>query len=174
LSEKSSELSPRALELQKLLEEAIVQVRNLSQELNPAMVERAGLKFGLERLAARRQASFSGTLRLEIDAAVRLPATVATAVYRIAEQALDNAVRHAGCSWIEVLVRPVEGVATLEVIDDGRGFSVEEAREQRRGLGLQLMRYHATHAGLQLSITSASGKGTIVRVDYRAPESRER
>lgn len=174
LAEKSPELSGRAAGLQKLLEEAVVQVRNLSQELHPAMVERAGLQVALERLAARRRASFSGALRLAIDASVRLPAAVAAAVYRIAEQALDNAVRHAGCSWIEVSVRPVEGVTTLEVIDDGRGFSVEEASEQGRGLGLQLMRYHATCAGLPLSITSAPGKGTTVSAGYGGPGSRGR
>jgi len=171
LGEKSAEVSSRLVELQKLLEQAVVQVRDLSYELNPAVVERAGLQFALERLAAWYGKSFSGALRLGFDASVRLPAAAATAMYRIARLALDNAVEHAGCSQIAVLVKPVEGAATLEVIDNGRGFSVDQARDQARGLGLDLMRHHASQAGLQLWIASAPEKGTIVRACYRAPES---
>ena len=171
LGEKSAEVSSRLVELQKLLEQAVVQVRDLSYELNPAVVERAGLQSALERLAAWYGKSFSGALRLGFDASVRLPAAAATAMYRIARLALDNAVEHAGCSQIEVLVKPVEGAATLEVIDNGRGFFVAQARDQARGLGLDLMRHHASQAGLQLWIASAPEKGTIVRACYRAPES---
>jgi len=204
LGEKSAEVSSRLVELQKLLEQAVVQVRDLSYELNPAVVERAGLQFALERLAAWYGKSFSGALRLGFDASVRLPAAAASAMYRIARLALDNAVEHAGCSQIEVLVKPAEGAAvlsravvengpdklklipqgsqhppetealraaTLEVIDNGRGFFVAQARDQARGLGLDLMRHHASQAGLQLWIASAPEKGTIVRACYRAPES---
>jgi len=171
LGEKSAEVSSRLVELQKLLEQAVVQVRDLSYELNPAVVERAGFQFALERLAAWYGKSFSGALRLGFDASVRLPAAAATAMYRIARLALDNAVEHAGCSQIAVLVKPAEGAATLEVIDNGRGFFVAQARDQARGLGLDLMRHHASQAGLQLWIASAPEKGTIVRACYRAPES---
>ena len=171
LVEKSPELSARLVESQKLLEQAVVQVRDLSYELNPAMVERGGLQFALERLAARYRESFSGVVRVEYDASVGLPAEAASAMYRIAKLALDNAVRHARCSQIEVLIKPVEGAGTLEVSDNGRGFSVEQARNQPRGLGLHLMRHHAAQAGLQLWIASTPEKGTIVRACYRVPGS---
>lgn len=174
LDEKSPELSARLVESQKLLEQAVVQVRDLSSELSPTMVERAGLQCALERLAGRYGKSFAGALGLEFDASVRLRAAAAGAMYRIAEQALDNAVRHARCSHIEVLVHHRQGAVTLEVIDDGRGFSVEPVSGQTPGLGLHLMRYHASQAGLEVSIASAPEKGTIVKAWRRAPESQGR
>jgi len=174
LAEKSPGLSARLAESQNLLEQAVAQVRDLSSELNPRMVERAGLQGALERLAGRYGKYFAGALGLEFDASVRLRAAAASAMYGIAEQALDNAVRHARCSQIEVRVHHRQGAVTLEVIDDGRGFSVEPVSGQTPGLGLHLMRHHASQAGLEVSIASAPEKGTIVRAWRRAPESQGR
>jgi signal transduction histidine kinase len=155
-------------EIQKILETAVVQVRDLSYELNPAIVERAGLQFALDRLVGRYRKDFRGTLRLLFDPAARVPLEPATAMYKICEQALDNAVGHAAPTQIEVFVRPSRQSVALEVRDNGRGFIPEKTDE--KGLGLHIMRYHAARGGLLFSVTSAPEKGTIVRAIFRTPE----
>jgi signal transduction histidine kinase len=171
LHENIEESSKRILEIQKVLEQSVAQVRDLSYELNPAIVERTGLQFALDRLAGRHRKGFAGKIRLLFDSSVRLPVETATALYKIAEQAIDNAVVHSGATRVEVLVRPVKQGVSLEVRDNGRGFSREEEAAVNKGLGLHLMRYHADQAGLRFSVASSQEKGTIVRAIYRVAKS---
>jgi two-component system NarL family sensor kinase len=168
LGEQLASVPARILEIQKYLEQAMGQVRDLSYELNPSIVERTGLQYALDRLIGRYRKSFSGTIRLLFDPSVHVPLKPATALYKIAEQALENSVQHARCSRIEVLVKPVQRSATLEIRDNGIGFPVDAAANETGGLGLHLMRYQAAQGGLQLSFVSAPEKGTIVKAVYRA------
>jgi signal transduction histidine kinase len=158
----------RIVEIQKLLEQSVAQVRDLSYELNPSIVERTGLQIALDRLTGRHRRTFRGSLRFFFDSSVRVPLAVATAMYKIAEQALENAVQHSRCAQIEVLFKPVKQAVALEVRDNGMGFNVEKVTADPRGLGLHLMRYHAAQAGLRLSISSTPEKGTIIKAVYRA------
>lgn len=169
LQENVESGAKRIAEIQRILELAVVQVRDLSYELNPAIVERAGLQFALDRLVGRYRKDFHGTLRLLFDPAVRVPVGPATAMYKICEQALDNAVQHASPTQVEVFVRPSRQTVALEVRDNGKGFSMEEA-EESKGLGLHIMRYHASRGDLLFSVTSGPEKGTIVRAIFRPPE----
>lgn len=157
----------RIADVQRMLEKAISQVRDLSYELNPSVVERAGLKAALDRLVSRHRTENPGTIRLLYDHAVRLPASTATAIYKIAEQALDNAVRHSGASTIDVLVKASKGGEMLEIRDDGQGFDSDGSRGETPGLGLHLMRHYAAEASLRFSLVSAPGKGTIVRAIHK-------
>jgi len=161
---QTPEIASRVTEIQNMLERAIEHVRELSYELNPQIVERAGLHAALDRLAGRFRAEFSGHVRLLYDPAVRAPVESAAAMYRIAEQALENAVRHSGATTIEILVRATQSGTSLEVRDNGGGFHPQEARESEAGIGLILMRHYAAEDGLELSVNSSVGKGTIVRV----------
>lgn len=170
LCDKLTEPPPRITEIQKFLEQAMAQVRDLSYELNPSIVERTGLQYALDRLIGRYRKSFAGKIRLLFDSSVRVPLQPATAFYKIAEQALENAVQHARCSHVEVIVKPVQRSATLEIRDNGVGFPVGKAKQESQGLGLHLMNYHAAQARLQFSIASAPEKGTIVRTVYRVPK----
>jgi signal transduction histidine kinase len=172
LGDSLPEASRRILEIQKIIEGAVARVRELSYQLDPAIVERSGLEDALERLAGRHRKGFPGTIRLVFDPVVRLPIEAATAMYSVAEQALANAVRHAGARRVEVRLVPSRLGATLEVQDDGAGFEQEGEAAHARRLGLRLMRYYARRAGLRLSIASAPEQGTIVRAIYRAAKSR--
>lgn len=159
----------RIAEIQRMLDKAISHVRDLSYELNPSVVERTGLQCALDRLVGRFRKENTAAIRFHHDAAPPLPLEVANALYKIAEQALDNAARHAGASEIAVSVRAGHGVA-LEIRDNGLGFCPETAGETP-GLGLHLMRHYAEQAGLRLSIASAPERGTTVRADFRgSPE----
>jgi signal transduction histidine kinase len=171
LNDRVEDSSKRIAEIQKVLETSVGQVRDLSYELNPSIVERTGLQFALDRLAGRYRKVFSGKIRLLFDSSVRLPVEVATAVYKIAEQAIDNAVAHSGASRVEILVRPIKQGVGLEVRDNGRGFAADEESVGNTGLGFHLMRYHSAQAGLRFSVASLPEKGTIVKAIYRVSKS---
>lgn len=156
------ELVPRIAEIQQMLDSAVRQVRTLSYDMNPAVVERAGLQYALERLVGRFRERCDASIRYLFDASVRVPLNVGNAWYKIAEHALDNAVRHAEATRIELRVRGGKQAPVLEVRDNGKGFPAGEARESSAGVGLLLMEHYAAAAGLQLEIKSKPGKGTVV------------
>jgi signal transduction histidine kinase len=161
-------LAARIGEAQKLLEQAVGQVRSLSYALNPAVVERAGLKGALEELIERSRRAFSGTLEFAFDGELRLPGQAAEACYRIVELALENALRHAGAGRIEVRCRRRGPEVIVEIRDDGCGFAAAPAGPPGRGLGLRLIKHLARRGGLELFLASEPEKGTIVRAIYRS------
>ncbi len=164
IKENLEEGSRRIAEIQKVLETAVGQVRDLSYELNPSIVERTGLPFALDRLVGRYRKAFSGNIRLLFDSSARVPVKPATALYKIAEQALENAVQHSGGNQVEILVKPAKHGVTMEIRDNGKGFPSEG---DSSGLGLHLMKYQADQAGIQFSVASVPEKGTIVRAIFR-------
>jgi len=166
---RAPEIAGRTAEIQGILEQAVALVRNLSYELNPAIVERAGLAFALDRLAGRLRGKFKGTLRLLHEPNAHVPAPAGTAFYKIAELAVENAIIHSDCTLIEVLVRRTKAGVALEVRDNGKGFNVQAACEEQAGLGLTLMEHYGREAGLQYSIESTLGKGTTVRAALPSP-----
>jgi signal transduction histidine kinase len=164
LEESAPEICMRVQETQKVVEEMMERVREYSYELNPATVERAGLRPALDRLAARLRERFSGAVRLNVDPSLKLDPKVASAMYYVAQEAVENAVQHSGCSMIEVAVKPARGGSYLEVRDNGRGFDPGDLRGGYRGLGLLSMEHYAVQGGLELSIVSTREAGTTVRV----------
>lgn len=168
--ERHPEVAERTTEIQQLLEKAIDEVRDLSRDLDPSMVERAGLASALSRMVGRIRETHDATVRLLMDPAARLPIETANALYRIAEQAIENALRHAGGAAVEVLLRPSRAGVVLEIRDEGEGFDVQQARAACRGLGLWLMEYHAARAGIEFVLISTPGRGTIVKAVFKAAE----
>jgi len=159
----SPETCARIVEMQKTLESMMEEVREYSYELNPSTVERAGLRSALDRLASRLQHRFAGWLRIKVDPSLKLDPKIASALFHIAQEALENAVQHSGCSKIEIAVKSTRKATILEVKDDGQGFDPDDILGVRRGLGLLTMEHFAAQAGLQLTITSSSESGTLVR-----------
>lgn len=155
-------------EIQTLLESVMEQVRNFSYELNPSPVERIGLRSALDRLVARIREHFQGSVRINVDSSMAFQPKVASALYRIAEEAVENAAHHSGCSLIEIAVQSDNG-AWMEVRDNGRGFDPADLQEVGRGLGLLSMEHHAAEGGLCLSISSSRQSGTVVRAATQAP-----
>jgi signal transduction histidine kinase len=160
------EIADRIVENQRILGQAVEQVRSLSYELNPDIVERAGLQAALDRLAGRYRNKPSLTVRLMYNSSVRLPVEAAAAMFKIAECAIENAVEHGKCQLIEILIRPGRDGVVLEVKDDGIGFDIDQATENPTGLGLLLMGCYADQGGLELEIASEMGESTIVKARY--------
>jgi two-component system NarL family sensor kinase len=159
----SPEICGRIVEIQKLLEGMMEEVREYSYVLNPSAVERTGLRAALDRLAGRIRARFTGSLRLNVDPSLKLDKKIASAMYQISQEAVENAVQHASCSAIEIAVKSSRIGTFLEVRDNGKGFDPAGVLGGCRGLGLLSMEHYAAQAGLDLSITSTRETGTIVR-----------
>jgi two-component system, NarL family, sensor histidine kinase NreB len=172
--EQAPGIVQRTAEIQTMLEGVIEELRGLSYELNPSVVERAGLAFALERLVGRFRESAPGSIRLAAERDVRISTHQGTVLYKIAEFALDNAVQHADFRTAEVLFRLARDRAVLEVRDDGAGFAVHETElRSQGGLGLLLMRYYASQNGIRLTIHSGRGKGTIVKATCPVEQAQE-
>ncbi len=110
-------------------------VRDYSYELNPSTVERAGLRPALDRLLTRMRERFTGSLRLNVDPFLKLDPNVAPALYQIAQEAVENAVTHSGCSSIEIAVKSTRSGPALEVRDNGHGFDPGEIASGTAGAG---------------------------------------
>jgi signal transduction histidine kinase len=136
-------------------------LRDLIAELRPAALDDLGLGPAIESLAKRqsRIGGFAVDVQLGLDAGQRLPRDAETAIYRIAQEALSNAVKHADARRVRLRVDQQRDCVKLAVEDDGRGFEPLAGRE---GFGLTGMRERAVLAGGQLSVTSKDGGPTCV------------
>jgi signal transduction histidine kinase len=138
---------------------ALASVRSTVSALRVDPLERDPLDRVLQRIVARHDAGDGPQIVAAVEAWREAPAT-ATVVARIAEEALVNAIKHAGARRVRVALRASQaGAAQLEVSDDGRGFNPSE---QSSGHGLQIMRERARGAGIDLALESAPGDGTRV------------
>jgi two-component system NarL family sensor kinase len=163
LEAASPDICSRIVEIQRMLEGMMQQLRDYSYELNPALVERAGLHSALDRLAGHYRQKFSGAVRLILDPSTKIPPPIASAMFRIAHEALENALQHSGCSLIEIAVKSTKSGPHLEIRDNGKGFDPADVLQGRRGLGLLTMEHFAAEAGLEVSISSTRESGTVVR-----------
>ncbi len=152
-------------ELHGLLDRVEGQLRRLSRELRPTILDDLGLAPALEWLA-QGVAQRTG-LTVTVDARVeRLPPAIETALYRVIQEALTNATRHARAKSITVEVREDGPIILAVVRDDGKGFDVDAALPRRgeRGLGLISMRERVEALGGEFAIGSVPGKGTKISV----------
>jgi signal transduction histidine kinase len=168
LAESALPIPQRIGEIQAMLDTVMGLVRDVHRELNPAVAERIGLRAALDSLAGRLRADFKGKVRVFAEAAA--------ALYRIAEEAACLAVRRAGCSVIEILLKSMRNGPTLEIRDNGPGFDAADRAFRGVGLELLVMQHFADRAGIELQIDSAPDKVTVVRAicRSRATEPRAR
>jgi signal transduction histidine kinase len=166
------QLAPEAAQAEAMVEmvnEGISEARNLARGLYPVRLEVDGLASALEELAASVQARTGITCRFSCDGPVCIFDEVAGSnLYRIAQEAVNNAVKHGGCGAISVGLGAVEDEVTLTVKDDGVGFP--ESVENKGGMGLSIMNYRASIIGASLNIRRGAGGGTIVICSFHNPE----
>jgi len=162
-------IQPRKLisDLRDLAAQTLDEVRKLALELRPSVLDDLGLVAAL-RQYVRSTEDRSGlaaqltVVGFEEEAQSRLPAQVETALFRIAQEALTNAIRHARASSVQVRLRRVSGSVTLEVRDDGIGVAASPSTGEH--LGMFGMRERAHLLGGTLLVTPVSPRGTMVQV----------
>jgi signal transduction histidine kinase/PAS domain-containing protein len=165
-AQKWEALERNLQEVRNMSREAMYDMRLLVFELRPFMLETEGLASALRaRLAAVEGRSGLKTEVLVEDER-RLPIKIEEELYRIAQEALNNVVKHAGATQVRIHLRYDENTVSLEMNDDGRGFE-PEAAHQSGGFGLQGIHERVQQLGGTLNIESAPLRGT--RLSVRIP-----
>lgn len=156
----------RLREVEGLLDQIEEQLRHLSHELRPTILDDLGLVPALEFLAERVAKRTGLPIAVEGSTGGRLPPVMEIALYRCAQEALANAARHAQAAHVSVHLQREVGAIRCSVRDDGIGFDVPSvlARRGERGLGLIGIRERVDALGGTFEITSAPGHGTELRI----------
>ncbi|HEY0605326.1 MAG TPA: GAF domain-containing sensor histidine kinase [Herpetosiphonaceae bacterium] len=150
--------------LQETAQEALDEMRLLIFELRPPMLEQVGLVAALQARLNAVEGRAGLQTRLLADGVGELPSQVEQTFYRIAQEALNNALKHAHAQHIVVQLEQTERGVMLEISDDGDGFDPGTAGHNG-GLGLRGIAERVAQCGGQLSLRSASGAGTQLRVE---------
>ena len=157
----------------EIINECISQARNVARGLYPVRLEMDGLAAALEDLAAATQARSRIPCHFSCDRHVIIHDEIAGAnLYRIAQEALNNALKHSRARHISIGLGTVNQEVTLTVKDDGVGFP--HTFQPRRGMGLSIMNYRAKMIGASLDIRRAADGGTIVICSYHNENVRVR
>jgi PAS domain S-box-containing protein len=165
---EAPQLSARVRAVRDMVEQCIATTRALAQGLSPVHLDRDGFAGALEQLAATSEAFYGIPVKFSCQRSGISPEHgAATDLYRIAQEAISNAAKHAGAREIRLrlIADPDRLVVTVE--DDGRG--IPPGGEHKGGMGLKIMRYRATIIGATLDIVSREGGGTTVRCTLRHP-----
>jgi signal transduction histidine kinase len=158
-------------EIRNLVEE----VRRISSNLSPSMLEDFGIQVALDWLCKEFKAQNS---ELKVNCAVRIdeaetPELVKVAIYRVAQEALNNITKHAAATEVEAVLDSSDGNVELVIADDGAGFDPAEARQGNEGnvgLGLRSMRERVEATGGDFQMTTSPGTGTRIRAHWGAEE----
>lgn len=158
--------SATAAEIAKQAQHALEQVRQLSRSLFPVEVEAESLAAALRELALATQSLHNIRVQVEEELPTDFrDGAVATQLYRIAQEAVTNAVKHAQASVITIRIDGQAGTVRLRIGDNGIGIG---NAAKGNGIGLQIMRYRASSIGGILNIESRLRGGTLVTCTLRA------
>lgn len=147
-------------------QDALKEMRLLVYELRPPALEREGLVGAIQQRLGAVERRAGVKAHLLVDDMVRLPAPVEEGLYRIAQEALNNALKHAIATSVTVRIRVVDEQVELEIVDNGIGFDPDTAGNGG-GMGLVNMRERAEKLGGTLRTVSALGEGTRVSVSVK-------
>lgn len=158
------------VQLHQLTRGALAEMRMLLLELRPQVLTASSMADLLRQLTDAVVARTGATISLDVEELLFLPPLVKTALYRIAQEALNNVVKHAKPTQVTVSLRYVGGQVELVIADNGRGFDPAQVPPGR--LGLDILRERAASIGASLQIASRPDQGTQVQVTW-SPEERE-
>jgi len=150
------------------IRDSLISARQMADELQPVAMLEHGFVAALEELAARARQRAGIACRIEDHGfPAGLDALVATHLYRIAQEAIGNALRHAQAKTIVIALAADDGQLTFTVSDDGVG--IPDAAEAGPGMGLRIMRYRADLIGAEFDIRRADKGGTVVFARFPRP-----
>ncbi len=160
-------LEKKIVSTPRLVERSVDIVHRFARELRPSVLDDLGLIPALQ--AYLKQYMVDTGIRVSLKAFAGIEKSSGaerTALYRITQEALTNVARHSGASHADVIIHEKEGVTTMEIKDDGKGFEVDGANRAKNSirLGLLGMRERIEMVGGTFFVISAPGKHTTVRV----------
>lgn len=148
---------------------AVVQVKQLAQGLLPFKLEANGLTASLQVLASRIATTYAITCDFLCESEIVVKdKNLSLNLYRIAQEAANNAIRHGGAKHLIISLSLLKGKLCLSICDDGCGFSgVYEKNEATQGMGIKIMQYRAKQHGAKLKFLSRDEGGTEVRLEMQ-------
>jgi PAS domain S-box-containing protein len=167
--DRNAEEGRRSLEhLDAMTQAALAEMRTLLLELRPDTLFESNLGDLLRQLAEAYRSRVAAPIEIDVDAAPFLPREVHLAFYRVAQEALSNISKNASAPKVSVTLRASEASAWLRVADSGVGSSPSDAPDEQ--LGTTVMRERAVAIGAALTVESATGRGTVVTIEWPNPE----
>lgn len=144
---------------------SINDLRDISTGLMPASLKAAGLAKLLKTHAAQFTKSSGISVVVEANEPPRLPLTVELNIFRIFQEALNNAAKHSGAANISVSLKEDSTGLVMQIHDDGSGFDVKTMQAKNQGLGLSIMQERARIIGGTITMQSGSNQGTTIIVE---------
>jgi signal transduction histidine kinase len=150
-----------AADIGRLVLQALSQTRSLARGLFPVELESSGLVPAFRELAATVERLFSISCQLDCDEELVIPdRTVATHLFRLTQEAINNSVKHGKAKQVMIGLKAVKADIVLSIKDNGTGFNPESMPS--KGLGLRIMNYRAQKIGASFDIRAAVDSGTLV------------
>ena len=159
-----SGVSENLQELGTTAQDALKEMRLLIYELRPPVLEHEGLEAALQARLDAVEGRAGLKTELLVDLGDRLPEQIEEGFYRIAQEALNNVLKHAQARNVKISLKASDHRASLVITDDGTGFMVDSGFD-KGGIGLSSMIERAERLGGKLSITSSPDKGSCIRVE---------
>jgi PAS domain S-box-containing protein len=173
LAESALPESADADKILKLVNEAVSKSRELARGLLPVMSETHGLMSGLKQLASEIEDLFKISCRFDCDDQVLIgDVNVATHLYHIAQEAVNNAIKHGKAKHVIIRLSSFKNGCTLTISDDGVG--IPDAPASDGGMGLHIMRYRASMIGGALQVGRAPLGGTSVDCAFPVKDQEHR
>ncbi|OGV88255.1 MAG: hypothetical protein A3K19_11565 [Lentisphaerae bacterium RIFOXYB12_FULL_65_16] len=170
LTQSGHQGTEKAKRLDELLTEAMLQARSVAKGLSPVGLKEEGLRIALQLLAQNVSSlfgtpcTFSGPHPVAIGSA-----DAALHLYRIAQEAVTNAIKHAHPRHVGIELRSQQSKVTLTIEDDGTGFT--DTPPTDRGMGMHIMRHRACMIGATLEVRRRSEGGTVVLCSWPIPQT---
>lgn len=170
LTKKQSPEAEDAKQIAHLVSDAIAQARGMAHGLHPVDMSATGLMSALQELASTVQHTFRIECSLMCEEPVLVSdGAVATHLYRIAQEAVNNAIKHGNAQKVSIVLNRDDDTITVSIKDNGSGFP--EVLPEKKGMGLQTMRYRAALVGATLTILRVPSGGTRVDCSLKEADS---
>ncbi len=165
-------LSEQLREIQSISQQALREMRLLIFELRPPILEREGLVAALQARLDAVEGRGGVASSLKVEGEPRLTRVVEEELYRIAQEALNNVLKHSKAKHVAIALEFGDDRVCLDVVDDGIGFEPSAlVGASKGGLGLEGMAERARQVGGKLSVESVPGQGTKVRIEVPTGQS---
>jgi len=161
ITENKIDLNEKIDCINDIIQNSIVQIRNTSKMLSPVKVGISGFIASLEEMSDSIQNIFNVNCKLKITGNIDiLDIPVATNLFYIAKEAVNNSIRHGKAENIEIILTDMENTLTMSICDDGIGMNISPNND---GMGLKIMKYRSALIGAVLHTVTSPNGGTIIK-----------
>lgn len=155
----------QARDARLMTEHVVNEIRRILSALSPEVLTKLGLAPAVRQLSSRLRWVQPAQVQMDVSDLPRLPEKLELVVYRLAQECLNNAARHADAKNVIVSLKLADGYIRLKITDDGRGFEPAGAMAKPESFGLAGMRDRVALLGGQMEVSSRLGRGTAIAIE---------